>query len=353
MWGKENTPFMQLAHFAYGLGCFLGPIIAEPFLLPEDEPHTSHHNLRIQYGYAIGGALNLVFWGVFVVTYFGHKRNKPHPTRQPAGARVTSAPPESGSQINSPIAFKTGYPCTDSSSAPPASSMNHLIPEQMHISTSTRRWIVFVSALFVHVTYGLELSFGILLPVYVVKSPLGLSKSTASFLTSLYWACFTFPKLLAAACSSRVSARTLLCIELAILCVANLFLIPFGTNCEWALWVGTALIGCGVSSIFPSLLGHLELMFPLSGKVTSLFTTFSCLGEFVIPMLVGVYIETNPTIFLHITLLYSILSVVFFAILMMIEMKVKHNHELQSKPYAAGPIMVKKPPPLSIVSNMC
>ena len=181
--------------------------------------------------------------------------------------------------------------------------------------------IVFVAALFDHVTYGLELSFGILLPVYAVKSQLALSKSTASFLTSLYWLCFTFPKLLAALCSSLLSVKTIIWIELVILMIANVVLVPFAGHYEWAMWLGTALVGLGVSAIFPCLLGYLENLFPVGSKITSLFTAGSCVGELVLPAIVGLYIEQYPNIFLYITALYSLLSAVFFVLLVLI---VKH-----------------------------
>ena len=35
MWGKRNGPYMQILHFAFGIGAFLAPLLARPFLSPD------------------------------------------------------------------------------------------------------------------------------------------------------------------------------------------------------------------------------------------------------------------------------------------------------------------------------
>ena len=34
LWGKENGPYMQTLHFSFGLGAFISPLLAKPFLSP-------------------------------------------------------------------------------------------------------------------------------------------------------------------------------------------------------------------------------------------------------------------------------------------------------------------------------
>ena len=98
MFGRENAFFMQITHFAFGLGCFAGPFIAEPFLLPDDKQahqstahqrqlqdvelkHYTADDVRIQYGYAIGGAVNVAFFVLFLITFLFQTSNIPHHTR--------------------------------------------------------------------------------------------------------------------------------------------------------------------------------------------------------------------------------------------------------------------------------
>lgn len=103
-WGKENSPFMQLAHFCFGFGAFASPFIIEPFLrdisgsdLTENTPATISNTtesavqkkpaivdpstLHLKWAYFIIGGLSMFFWMLFVITYLNKRDNKPHPTR--------------------------------------------------------------------------------------------------------------------------------------------------------------------------------------------------------------------------------------------------------------------------------
>lgn len=147
LWGKVNEPFMQLAHFSFGIGAFIAPIICEPFLFPLTElkklqnellrEATENHafdkvlasaltnmtfdteadanltslnggaslpsdldfdmlvqpivpldRLRIHYAYSIIAIVNLVIFIVFSVTCLKKRSNKPHPTRLAEQANV-------------------------------------------------------------------------------------------------------------------------------------------------------------------------------------------------------------------------------------------------------------------------
>ena len=104
-WGKENSPFMQMAHFSFGIGAFFSPFIVEPFLrevgdieaiegvsssVSTNSTDLDVHKtlivdpstLKLKWAYFIIGGLSLFFWILFVITYLNKKDNKPHPTRQ-------------------------------------------------------------------------------------------------------------------------------------------------------------------------------------------------------------------------------------------------------------------------------
>ena len=67
-------------------------------------------------------------------------------------------------------------------------------------------------------------------------------------------------------------------------------LLPFlfiETHYEWLLWVGAALMGIGVSSTYPTLLSFLERILPVTSKMTSIVHSSACVGEFIVPVLIG------------------------------------------------------------------
>lgn len=105
-WGKENSPFMQMAHFCFGIGGFFSPFIVEPFLIevsgfdliagasPSQSNATEFANsekkhivvdpstLNLKWAYFIIGGVSMFFWILFVITYLNKRDNKPHPTRE-------------------------------------------------------------------------------------------------------------------------------------------------------------------------------------------------------------------------------------------------------------------------------
>lgn len=73
----------------------------------------------------------------------------------------------------------------------------------------------------------------------------------------------------------------MLIIDLVLIVLSNVFLVPFANQYEWALWVGSALMGVGVSSIYPTLWSWLEMILPVTSKMTSVINSCACVGEFI------------------------------------------------------------------------
>ena len=109
----------------------------------------------------------------------------------------------------------------------------------------------------------------------------------------------------------------MLIIDLILIMLSNVVLLPFlfiSPYYEWALWVGSALMGIGVSSIYPTLWSFLEEILPVTSKMTSIVNSCACVGEFIVPVLIGAYIETWPNIYIVIVFIYSLLACIIFAL---------------------------------------
>ena len=97
--------------------------------------------------------------------------------------------------------------------------------------------VIIISTLAMHAYVGLEISFGSLLPTFAVKSDLHMSKSEGSFLTSTYWATYTFLRIFSLIAIIYLSPRFLLLVNFGIIMFSNMILVPFGNSQRWALWV--------------------------------------------------------------------------------------------------------------------
>lgn len=297
LWGKENGPFMQALHFAFGLGCFHAPLLAKPFLLELLEPlgnsTTSDNVTGVEYQdyvfpeytvddvalevpYGVIAVFMLINSLIFFTLFMKYRVTKPHPSR-----------------LASDALEKLGG----------AFAMNK----------KTRYTVVCLATLFMHVYCGLELAFGTLITSYAVKCDLKLDKATGAVMASVYWAFFTFFRLFAIFFADIIGAEANIYFNFMLIALSNFFLIPFGNSNIYCLWAGIVLMGLGTSSIWASIFGFLEDYFPVTSGVTAAFSVAACLGQSVMPFIVGHFIDAYPPIFLWITLGASSLLVILFS----------------------------------------
>ncbi|RWS06225.1 sodium-dependent glucose transporter 1-like protein [Dinothrombium tinctorium] len=315
LWGKANPPFMQALHFFSTFGKFVAPLISEPFLLPlQKEVSTSLANttdykrgktytpddLKIPYTYGIVSLFGLCVLIMFLVVYLIKRDNKPHPSREEK---------EHDKQANA------------------------------RVPKSTNACIIIFTCLFMLIFSGLEYVFGNLLPTFAVLCDLKFNKSKAAFIASLYYGTFTFFRVFAIFLLDLIGSQNLILFDLILITVANVLLVPFGNRFEWCLWTGVAIMGCGASSVFGAIFGFLEDFVNVKSKFASLILINVCFGAFAFPLIVGKYADTEPLVFLYISLLCNLLCCICFIVLMCLKrfvLKVKnvapelHVHTVKS-----------------------
>ncbi|RWS16375.1 Sodium-dependent glucose transporter 1-like protein [Dinothrombium tinctorium] len=284
LWGTESPPFIQALHFAFGCGALIGPLIAEPFLL--EIKHNQHSllnstsvraipQLKVHYPYMIVASFSLIVVIIFGIVYFIRRSNDPHPTRK----KVV------GENEKSSVTF-----------------LMHCV-------------IVFLSCSFLFFYIGLELSFGTMLTTYVVNSDLKLDKSTASYMTSVYWATFTFFRCFTIFVIDYIGCKNLLISNLFLIMLSNFILLPFGNSYVWCLWIGIILMGFGTSPIFGAFFGFLQEFIFISSKTASTLFVAGCIGQFVIPYAIGNFVDKYPPIFLYISFICGCIACALFTIL--------------------------------------
>lgn len=297
LWGKENGPFMQALHFSFGLGAFHAPLLAKPFLLELLEPapnRTLDENSTLDYQdyvfpeytvddvaleipYGVMSVFMIINSLVFGYLFLKFRETRPHPSRM-----ISETMEKMGG------AFK----------------MNRRV----------RYTIVVLATLFMHIYCGLELAFGTLITSYAVKSDLKLDKATGAVMASVYWAFFTFFRLFAIFFADIIGAENNIYFNFSLIAMANFFLIPFGGTNVYCLWAGIILMGLGTSSIWASIFGFLEDYFPVTSGITASFSVAACLGQSLMPFIVGYFIDSYPPIFLWVTLAASLMLIILFSV---------------------------------------
>ncbi len=225
LYGRRVGPYMNGLHFFFGLGAFLAPVIVAQALL-------------------LSGGVRWSFWvlAALVLPALLWILRLPSPQPPARDNAVASAPP-----------------------AQPA--------------------LVFLSALILALYVGAEASFSGWIFSYAVA--LGLAtEAVAAILTSVFWGAFTIGRLLSIPLAARLRPRTILVGDLLGAALGAALLLVW-RDFQPAVWLGTALAGLCMASIFPTVLTLAERRMAITGKVTSAFFVGANLGAMTLPWLIG------------------------------------------------------------------
>lgn len=317
LWGRESAPFLQILEAMYGIGGLLGPTVAAPFLteLPvetsNDLKPTSNdtiagrsHELQLVWPYSIAAGTMLLTAIVLLVVWMISPQTTVHPSREDAALCQAS------------IASVVTYESTD--------LREEGRPEETIDSqsiTKQRKWkniVIALTLLFVHVTLGLEISFGSFMTTFAVHSDLHLTVVTGAHITLLYWSTFAFFRIVTCSYIQYTGPGRNIAGCLIVLLIANAIFFPFGGNSEIMLWMGSAVYGIALSSLWASVYSYLEQYFLVSSLVSSLFTMSAMVGELVFPAIISSRIEEEADVLMWVTLSCSFLMMMTFCLLSLI-----------------------------------
>ncbi|MCE1253644.1 MAG: MFS transporter [Anaerolineae bacterium] len=176
-------------------------------------------------------------------------------------------------------------------------------------------WLVMlVIVVFFGFHVGAESSFGNWITTYTLKYfNLTATPQIAYNMASLFWFAFTLGRVLAIPFATRVKPSVILWVDLIGSLAGAVILLVFPGNLS-AAWIGTALVGLFIASLFPMTIAFAERKMVISAKVTSMFFIGSTSGAMFFPWFIGQFFEkSSPQI-----MVYTISGCIIGAIIMYI-----------------------------------
>lgn len=292
LWGKRCPPFLQVLHFCFGFGSCLAPLIVRPFLLQAEEEDNEIRNLefrpedvRVQIAFYIIASWIFIASTLFGIIFLFFKET----------SSVTCCKEEAMSDCKSTEDLMTlSLPLKQTRYRYAANSM---------------------AMIFMFFYCGIEIALGSYLTPFAVNSDLHLTKKTGALLSSVYWMTFTFARLVTIFYIGFVGPRNSMVIALTLVFVSNLFMVGGGNTTEWCLWTGVVLNGAGMSSIWGTLFAHIQDYYPMTHKLTSLLVIASSLGECILSVVMGVFIDTHCEFIMVITMCCSVALLLLFVLM--------------------------------------
>jgi FHS family Na+ dependent glucose MFS transporter 1 len=255
--GREVGPFMNGLHFFFGVGAFLSPIIIAQAVL-------------------LSGDIQWAFWTLALLVL-------------PVALLLA--------RLSSPAAPKI-------TQDGPSGQVNILL--------------ALIISLFFLLYVGAESSFGGW--IYTYATALDLSdKTTAAYLTSVFWGALTAGRLLSIPVAARFRPRAILFGDLAG-CLISVGVILLWPGSSTVVWIGVFGVGFSMASIFPTMISFAGRHMTLTGRVTAWFFVGSSSGGMILPWVIGQLFEsigprvTMVAIFSDLVLAIAVfLAVMFYA----------------------------------------
>lgn len=229
---KDVPPYMNALHLAFGIGAFLCPLVVDRFAVATDDAATAFW----------------LFAGLMIPVALWVSR-LPSPDSPPE-----TAAPAAGSAV-------------------------------------VRRYALFLGLMgalfFMHV--GAELAFGGWIFSYADELNIGGS-TTARVLNSVFWGGLVLGRLVAIPLSTRLTPRAMLQLDL-LGALGALVLIELLPDWSPALWIGTAVFGMAIASMFASCINYAEERMPITSQGVAIFVVGAGVGSMTLPWVAGQLFE--------------------------------------------------------------
>ncbi|XP_064594437.1 sodium-dependent glucose transporter 1C-like [Liolophura sinensis] len=301
LWGEKSAGPMHLLHFGFGMGSFINPLIAQPFLATEiptnvtDLGHTSSFNTsnvttvetlvgsRIEYAYLIAALVSASFSSTFF--WFQYK-GVPHGgyVEDHSGPKQCTKPVKTGCKQY--VSLIDPATCADGK-------------RLAGFSIFALLFIYFFQAV------GGERIYSKFIRNFALDQ-LHFSSSEATYLNSSFWISFSIGRFLGFVVAIWVPIRILIMVE----CFSGLgfaiLLNVLGHNSKLAVWVLTQPMALFIAPLFPSGVAWSDHYLKMSGiGITILIAGGSIGGAAYIWILGFVYPNYGPQTFLYIVAVYS------------------------------------------------
>ncbi|NXO06421.1 MFS4B protein, partial [Oriolus oriolus] len=295
-WGSEAGPHLQALHFSFAAGAFAAPILAKMALRgseSEELPRTEkanqsvlksvltasaasttpaledHHDEDFLWSYIIIGTYILFISIFFFVLY----------------SKGSSARDKSKASAQKGVLAKYHWPLVG---------------------------LLFIFFLFY---VGAEVTYGSYVFTYAMVFA-EMKESEAAALNSVFWGAFAVCRGVAIFAAAFLYPGTMILISL-LSSAASSSALAFFAHYRASLWVGTAVYGASMATVFPSGISWIEQYTVVEGKSASLFVVGAALGEMCIPATVG-YLQGrfhHIPIVMYAAFVTSLMTVLLFPIM--------------------------------------
>lgn len=197
--------------------------------------------------------------------------------------------------------------------------------------TCEKATLISLLGLFFFCYMGLEVTFGALVTTFAVdfnKWP----KEQGAMAAAIFWGSLATGRGLSIFLARCCGPTIMLIFDLIFMVIGGLVLSIGVHFYDKLLWLGTLILGLGMSSAFPAGISWAEKYFHLTGKSTAVFVVGSAVGQMVIPVVTGYFYEhLGAIVLMYSSLILSLITLVIFILMQCVVIKKRANLTVQER----------------------
>lgn len=133
---------------------------------------------------------------------------------------------------------------------------------------NVKHWILLIIMIAFYFFYaGAEVLYGTYLTIFSVKSLLKLSKQVGSQITATFWGCFAAMRFVSIFTAIFLKPIYVMFVTCLISCIGIVLLVVYGNHSIIILWVGSAMLGLGMASVYATGLLWLESFIRITNRI--------------------------------------------------------------------------------------
>ncbi|KAL7641408.1 UNVERIFIED_CONTAM: hypothetical protein RMT77_008548 [Armadillidium vulgare] len=336
LYRRNFAPFLQALHFSYGLGAFVSPLIAKPFLLNKQcsalivaaalpdvvtlqnfhfvrkvnltdifqEISDAQKNSNIEYAFWILAAMQIpviIILSVLVAEDFFGWNNR-YEFNTPGFVET-----KEGIEMNRASISRKSIPVDASE-------------DRLIVSKHQLKLLVGSTVAILYIYDGLQACFGYYLYLYLVISSFsGINfHDEMSSLNSCFWGLFAFGRLLSIGISTKLTPALMLIINM-IGCLCSIILLLFFLQSRLVIYIGTSLFAMFLSSVYPTSVTLAQTYINVTSSIASILVVGAAFGEIMVPHILDIGFDgMKPEYFLMSSLIMILLSCVFYIVVVVV-----------------------------------
>ncbi|KAJ6650145.1 Sodium-dependent glucose transporter 1 [Pseudolycoriella hygida] len=280
IWQHKSGPFIQAQHFCYAIGAIIPSLIVAPFLNEND--HSSNTEMpQIHIPFLIIGTLTTlaVMYQSFLFIF----------------CRYRTPPMYANDNFELIDDAKNTQCAVMADFSENISNNEHRSDNFMGVS-KRKIQLVSLTVWFLGCYGAMEVSTMQFLPIFGQYSSLKLPESVSSYVLTLLTGMFAVGRLIGILIISKVRSEVILVANFILVLTGNFILLHWANNNLLMFWIGSAILGAGYSTIFPSYCAFIEKYLVFTSAIASSTIVLGATISSIYPLIIGRIIEHHAVV---------------------------------------------------------